>query len=291
MFPAARIGDPITHDLLAPSGAITVPAGPPTTIIEGLPAAHVGCSVACTGAISAGLAHPPPPSPVPIITGSMTVLINNMPAARWVPSGDMSGCLAQLGDVKLLGTRRTFIGGATTGIAGMAIVRNPDGSISVGNNIRIEGSPEFQAKVLQDLVTIANTPSSDPSRAPAGLTTLQNIDGGRHTVTITETPGGNSTNFNGTDAQDPATGSDSTVNYNPDSEPPTAADPSVNRPADVGLHHELAHADHASQGTMDLNTPAPNPNNPHVEEENTINWDNEYRDDRGIPTRADHTVL
>jgi hypothetical protein len=28
-----------------------------------------------------------------------------------------------------------------------------------------------------------------------------------------------------------------------------------------------------------------------MEEENTINRDNLYRDDRGIPNRADHTVL
>jgi len=45
MFPAARKGDPITHDMLVPSGVI----GPPVTgpcpmgpvMIEGLPAAHV----------------------------------------------------------------------------------------------------------------------------------------------------------------------------------------------------------------------------------------------------------
>ncbi len=62
------------------------------------------------------------------------------------------------------------------------------------------------------------------------------------------------------------------------------------RPADVGLHHELAHADHAQQGTMDR-TAATNPNNPHMEEENTIARDNDYRQDRELPTRADHTVL
>lgn len=111
MFAAARIGDPITHDLLVPSGAITVPAGPPTTIIEGLPAAHVGCMVACTGAISGWIAHPPLPAPVPIVKGSMTVLINGMPAARWVPSGDMTACGSFLGMTALIATRTTLIGG------------------------------------------------------------------------------------------------------------------------------------------------------------------------------------
>src|SRR5262249_32620209 len=44
MFPAARISDPITHDLSVPCGAIAPPpSGPaPTpTLIEFLPAAHV----------------------------------------------------------------------------------------------------------------------------------------------------------------------------------------------------------------------------------------------------------
>lgn len=68
MFPAARILDPITHDLLCPSGIIGpgVPVPCPLcaaapVIIEGMPAAHVLCSAVCTGVISAGLAHPPPP--------------------------------------------------------------------------------------------------------------------------------------------------------------------------------------------------------------------------------------
>jgi uncharacterized Zn-binding protein involved in type VI secretion len=114
MFPAARKGDPVTHDLLVPSGVI----GPPLTgpcplgpvIIEGLPAAHVNCTVVCTGAISFGLAHPPPPMPPPIIKGSLTVLIHGIPAARWVVSGDLGACTAQLGDPKLIATRTVFIG-------------------------------------------------------------------------------------------------------------------------------------------------------------------------------------
>ncbi|HKX26980.1 MAG TPA: PAAR domain-containing protein [Blastocatellia bacterium] len=118
MFPAARIGDPITHDLLVPSGVIGPPMVPPTggpVIIEGLPAAFVTCTVVCSGAISVGLAHPPPvpPPPVlpPIVKGSLTVLIYNRPAARWVMSGDLGVCGVQLGDPKLVPTRRVLIGG------------------------------------------------------------------------------------------------------------------------------------------------------------------------------------
>lgn len=119
MFPAARKGDPITHDLLVPSGVI----GPPMTgpcpqgmvLIEGLPAAHVSCMAVCTGAITGGVAHPPVPPPlppgVPIVTGSTSVLIHGMPAARWSPSPDVSACGAFLGDPKLAATRTVLIGG------------------------------------------------------------------------------------------------------------------------------------------------------------------------------------
>jgi hypothetical protein len=86
-------------------------------------------------------------------------------------------------------------------------------------------------------------------------------------------------------------GTGSTITYNPDSEPPTAANPNVNRPADVALNHEMSHAVHGAEGTDDNSPDAANPNNPSVEETQTINEDNQYRDERGIPRRKDHTVL
>jgi uncharacterized Zn-binding protein involved in type VI secretion len=119
MFPAARIGDPVTHDLAAPSGVIGPPVAPPKgglVMIEGLPAAHVGCTLACSGATSAGMAHPPPGAgtpPPPIIMGSTSVLINGLPAARWAPSGDTTACGAFLGDPKLAAARTVLIGGAS----------------------------------------------------------------------------------------------------------------------------------------------------------------------------------
>jgi uncharacterized Zn-binding protein involved in type VI secretion len=122
MFPAARKGDPITHDMLVPSGVIgppvTGPCPPPMgpVMIEGLPAAHVNCTVVCSGATSAGPAHPPPVPPAPpppIVTGSQTVFIHNMPAARWAPSGDVGACGVFLGDPKLAAARTVLIGGPT----------------------------------------------------------------------------------------------------------------------------------------------------------------------------------
>lgn len=113
MFPAAREGDPITHDMLVPCGVIGPPAAgpcPEPVLIEYLPAAHVGCTVVCTGVISGGLSHPPPPLPPPITLGSATVLIHGMPAARWLPSLDLGGCGVFLGDIALGPGRTVLIG-------------------------------------------------------------------------------------------------------------------------------------------------------------------------------------
>ncbi len=128
MFPAARIGDPVTHDNLVPSGVIAPPlqGRPMTVLIEGLPAAVVGDFVTCTGALVAGIAHlpqvgPPPaiPPSMPIIKGSFTVLICGMPAARWIV--DLSACGVFLGDPKLLDKRKVFIGEVGAGGAGATV--------------------------------------------------------------------------------------------------------------------------------------------------------------------------
>jgi uncharacterized Zn-binding protein involved in type VI secretion len=109
MFPAARIGDPITHDLATPCGVISAhPPGPPPlpVVIEMLPAAYVTCLVTCTGLV--GVYHPP--LTAPIVKGSATVQINFRPAARWAPSGDVAACGVFLGDPKLTPGRTVVIG-------------------------------------------------------------------------------------------------------------------------------------------------------------------------------------
>ena len=119
MFPAARLTDPITHDLLVPCGVIGPQAPAPCplcaatpVIIEFLPAAHVNCTVVCSGVISGGIAHPPlPPPPPPIVIGSLTVTIHGMPAARWSPAPDIGACGVFLGNPALAATRKTLIGG------------------------------------------------------------------------------------------------------------------------------------------------------------------------------------
>lgn len=175
----------------------------------------------------------------------------------------------------------------------------PDGSIQVGNGLVIKPSPtdpNFQQKVLDDLTTMSNY--------PAGMGTLNSLNNSGQTTNIQHQPtGGNSYspnnvadalpkgdkgNFAGVG---PVTGTGNgtggTVNYNPDN-PRTNAQ----RPRDVGLHHELAHSDHAANGEYDITHADPGqPNNPHKEETNTIDRDNEYRKERGVHTRKDHTTL
>lgn len=72
--PAARITDmhvcPMTTGPVPHVGGPILPAGEPTVLIGGMPAARVGDMATCTG---------PPDS---IAAGSGTVLIGGMPAAR-----------------------------------------------------------------------------------------------------------------------------------------------------------------------------------------------------------------
>ena len=71
---AARIGDmhtcPMVTGVVPHVGGPILPAGAPTVLIGGMPAARVGDMAVCVG---------PPDT---IVAGSATVLIGGMPAAR-----------------------------------------------------------------------------------------------------------------------------------------------------------------------------------------------------------------
>ncbi|SEC21397.1 Zn-binding Pro-Ala-Ala-Arg (PAAR) domain-containing protein, incolved in TypeVI secretion [Tenacibaculum sp. MAR_2009_124] len=72
--PAARVNDmhvcPMSTGPVPHVGGPILPAGEPTVLIGGMPAARMGDMAVCTG---------PPDS---IVAGSGTVLIGGMPAAR-----------------------------------------------------------------------------------------------------------------------------------------------------------------------------------------------------------------
>ncbi|MEZ5423839.1 MAG: type VI secretion system tip protein TssI/VgrG [Pyrinomonadaceae bacterium] len=174
----------------------------------------------------------------------------------------------------------------------------PDGSIEVGNGLVIAPSPtdpDFQQKALDDLTTMSNYPE--------GMDRLNSLNNSGQTVTIVHSPGtgnsynpdnvadampsGDTGNFGSGPVTGTGNGTGGTIAWDPDN-----AGTNSQRPRDVGLHHEMAHADHAAHGEYDITHPDPSqPNNPHIEETNTINDDNQYRTERGVHTRTDHTTL
>lgn len=312
-FPAARVGDPTTHDLLVPSGTVGPPISPPAggpVMIEGMPAAEVTCTVICSGATSAGPAHPPPPGvPVPVVMGSPTVLINGKPAARWAPSGDIGACGVFLGDPKLTATRTVLIGGPSTGPAGLAFKKLSNGDLQLGNGIVIEGTEEFQALVATRLLTVASVPS--------GVTLLKALDATGKKMNVTEYTGDNS--FAGPVSFEDATaagkpvfdgsgkpikgllglgpqksgtgkGTDVNLEFNPNLNLQNSKDPSNPMPNDAVLFHEMTHGLHDQTGTYDGN---PQPGWTTQEEQNTISSGSPseatYLQERGYPwKRADH---
>jgi len=93
MSAAARITDmhvcPLVTGVVPHVGGPILPAGEPTVLIGGLPAARVGDMATCVG---------PPDT---IIMGSTTVLIGGMPAARMGDSTAHGGTIV-LGDFTVL---------------------------------------------------------------------------------------------------------------------------------------------------------------------------------------------
>lgn len=96
MPPAARVGDmhicPMMNGPAPHVGGPVLPAGCPTVLIGGQPAARVGDLCTCAG---------PPDS---IVMGSATVLIGGQPAARLGDSTAHGGAIA-------LGCPTVMIGG------------------------------------------------------------------------------------------------------------------------------------------------------------------------------------
>ena len=83
--PAARVTDmhvcPMVTGVVPHVGGPILPAGEPTVLIGGMPAARVGDMAVCVG---------PPDS---IVAGSGTVLIGGMPAARMGDSTSHGGTI------------------------------------------------------------------------------------------------------------------------------------------------------------------------------------------------------
>ncbi|MEZ4407957.1 MAG: M91 family zinc metallopeptidase [Polyangiales bacterium] len=266
--PAARLGDQAAH-----GGVIAV--GAPTVLIGSKPAARVGDMHVCPM-----MNGPVPHVGGPVVLGSFTVLSGGAPQAR---QGDMAVCVGPP-DTVAMGEPTVLVGMAGGGGGGAGAVmaailgavvsgvRNamgenpravllPDGSWETrfGTAITIKGTPEFQAKTVRDLNTIKGTKS--------GRTLLRSLDRSGRSVTVQSDGGaGNFARAKGAGASVDAkgergAGSDVIVGYNPDRTALSAAPGSPyakaawakepNRPADVGLFHELVHADDMASGRLD----------------------------------------
>ncbi len=280
-----------------------------TVLIGGLPAARVTDLCVCVG------------PPDLIVLGEFTVLIGGLPAARML---DMSahGGLIVLGCFTVLigasgggggGGAAGGAGAASSGPGGLPVTTVPEffgyDDVKVGNAIVIDGSPEFQKKVLDRLDKIGKTRS--------GKELLDRIDKSGKTMTIVEYTGDNS--FAGAEDLEAATGkgkpiydgegkpvnswlglgpqkvgtgkgSDVKLQFNPELKLPNSKNGPM--PNDAVLFHEMTHGVHDMEGTSDC---APVPGWDTKEEQTTISTgtpsEADYLKESGYPyKRADHDV-
>src|SRR5829696_2275139 len=171
----------------------------------------------------------------------------------------------------------------------LGITRLPNGDVKVGKNMTIKSDPkdpEFQDKVLRNMQTMSETTS--------GHDRLLSIEETQQPIAIQKGSGKNHLEVdNGNDATakgkpdfdgNPGSGkgSGSTLDYDPEHEPPIPSSPTNNRPSDVGLYQGLTNADHAGHGEIDT---SPDEKFPFISKEDvrTGEQSNKYRDERGVP--------
>jgi hypothetical protein len=225
-------------------------------------------------------------------------------------------CGSFLGDLKLLLTRRTFIGGISTVFFPVSTMTADGKTVTkFGDSIIIEGDEAYREKVVRDLNIIAQTPS--------GKKLLASIAASGKTLRIHPLAPGKTGNWAWTDPPPPrgknppgylrkdgktGAAASAQVGYDPDktslSGPPgnpiNDADwaKEGNRPADVGLFHEMVHADDMMYGKLDRSkgkNTGPKKGReisnselraagiePYDKEEYS---ENSYRKDRGLPER------
>jgi type VI secretion system secreted protein VgrG len=272
-MPAARIGDmhvcPMVTGVVPHVGGPVLPPCAITVLTGSIPQARVGDMCTCVG------------PPDVIVVGAFTVLVSGSPAARMLDTTAHGGKIIIGLPTVLIGDSGGGGGGGGGGGAGAAGSSSAKslskGSASgaakigkdtekgtYGKSIVIEGDEAYQKKVRRDLDQIATTPS--------GKKLLADLERSNKKITIRPTTKGNSVSLpkgssdwqrksDGTNGA----GSDSTVNYNPENRSIGTQDWQTRPPA-IGLAHELIHAQHAAEGSIDLrrvaNDSKPSPTNP-----------------------------
>ena len=322
-LPAARIGDPTVH-----GGIVTV--GCPTVIIGGKPASRIGDMHTCP-MVTVLVPH----VGGPFVLGSFTVIVGGSPQSRQTdmlicigpPDALLMGCPTVLvGMVGGMGGVSAILGGLLAGLINFLagyprVVQKPDGTTVTEYNsfITIEGTPEFQAKAVRDLNQIASTPSGKKL-----LASIQ-ASGKQCRIHIDSEPNGTPGNWAWTDP--PSSGpnapglfksdgsagpkANAEIGYDPDltsiSGPPNSPynkanwAQSPNCPSDVGLFHEMVHADDIMHGRANMTNvmnvgPVADPDNLVRSAElrasglppydNSDYSENTYRTDRGLPNRT-----
>ena len=139
-----------------------------------------------------------------------------------------------------------------------------------GHTITVTGDDKFKAKVAKDLsklagaevtldeagtVSLGNRVSKKNQK---GYNLIEGLVGSDNTHSIEHTSSGNSIAPSSWKKAQNDQGSDSTIKYNPESNPlikTLQKDGTVKgegRPREIGLAHELVHAEHIDQGDIDL---------------------------------------
>lgn len=283
-LPAARLGDMHTCPMCAGAPLPVVGVCALNVLVGGLPAARQTDLCACVA-----------PVPVPvdaIVLGSPVVLIGGLPATFMTAPTAKGGALLPPCCVNVLIGMAPMPAVVAIGGLPVQVVVLPDGSVvtQIGPNITVEGTPEFQAAVVNDMAKLYATPT--------GRDLIDTLNGpGRGPVKIVETAGGNEVSGVGPQGWKQAdgsngTGSGSTLSYNPNrTQIGDGSEPWMTRPPAVALGHELVHCEQAQDGSWSneatggtLNDELaavglpPYENNDHTE--------NKMRDELGEPART-----
>lgn len=239
-LPAARAGDMTTHlSCVAPIPSPTGSIIPPCCVTVMIGDAGGGGAGGLGGMVGGAMG---------MLAGMGAGLMSGGPmgALQGAIAGGIAGSHAGPAGAIEAGSDAATPDGPFAGTATM----NPDGTMTVeaGNSIVIEGSPEFCESTMEGLAQINGTES--------GAALINDIQSSDHQVTIVETSAGNKvTNF-GPDGKVNADGTNgagqgSTVHYNPN-RTSIGSEGWQTRPPAIGLAHELVHARHAQEGSIDL---------------------------------------
>ncbi|WP_454831484.1 M91 family zinc metallopeptidase [Pseudoxanthomonas wuyuanensis] len=148
-----------------------------------------------------------------------------------------------------------------------------------GRRIRIVGSDEFRKQVKEDIKVLRSKPE--------GKALVSALKSTRNTITIKESTGGNSTATSAQPSANGSTGIGSEIKYNPNS---TTGGQDVNgsnqRPAFVGLAHEMGHADALDKGIQSNDYGIPIRGTTPPAENHSLPIENKIRSEHGLPERA-----